>query len=148
MTKQLQIFHSIFNDHFEMAKNVILEKLPINTREVFIKNVETMLKCKDSKNGYTTLQCPKCSMLHTVPFSCKSRLCSSCGKAYSENWVIRNQNKLLNCPHRQLVFTIPIEFRRFIYKNNTLLHMLTTAISETINYHFYIKHKILNLLSS
>ena len=142
MSKQLHIFHSIVRDHFDMFKNFSLEKLPINTREVFIKNVDTMLKCKDPKNGCTTFQCPKCSMLHTVPFSCKSRLCPSCGKAYSENWVIRNQNKLLNCPHRQLVFTIPIEFRRVIYKNNILLRLITTAISETINYHFYKQYKI------
>ncbi|WP_078694942.1 transposase zinc-binding domain-containing protein [Cetobacterium ceti] len=35
--------------------------------------------------GYTAFKCAKCSHMHIVGFSCKSRFCTSCGKIYAQN---------------------------------------------------------------
>ncbi len=39
--------------------------------------------------------------------SCNSRICSSCGKRYADEWSHKLPNFLLPVPHRHVVLTIP-----------------------------------------
>ncbi len=56
-------------------------------RSVESENVERLRKCKTSKNGYKTYQCPKCGKKKYVPFTCKCRLCTSCGTKAANEWA-------------------------------------------------------------
>ena len=54
-------------------------------RPAIIENVEKLIGCKDFANGYTFYECPSCDNISVVPFTCKSRFCSSCGNKYRED---------------------------------------------------------------
>jgi hypothetical protein len=76
--------------------------------------VERLEKCKTSKNGYKTYQCPKCGKKKYVPFTCKCRLCTSCGTKAANEWADEIHHKLLKVPHRHVIFTVPDKLRELL----------------------------------
>jgi RNA polymerase subunit RPABC4/transcription elongation factor Spt4 len=60
------------------------------------------------KDGFAYVECEDCGHRYLVPFSCKTRMCPSCGQnrllEWSE-WLF--EEVLLNVEHRRWVFTIP-----------------------------------------
>ena len=52
-----------------------------------IKEVEKMLGCGGLQNGYSTYICLDCGEQVKVAFSCKSRICSRCGKVPAYEWL-------------------------------------------------------------
>ena len=54
-------------------------------RPAIVENVEKLIGCKDFANRYTFYECPSCDNFSVVPFTCKSRFCSSCGNKYRED---------------------------------------------------------------
>jgi hypothetical protein len=72
-----------------------------------IAEVEKMLGCGDPANGYATYICLTCGEQIQVCFSCKSRVCSSCGKVHADNWSEQLVSRLFNVTHRHITFTVP-----------------------------------------
>ena len=74
-----------------------------------IAEVEKMLGCGDPSQGFSTYICLNCGEQLKVPFSCKSRVCSSCGKAHADAWSGELVGRLWNVSHRHVTFTVPAE---------------------------------------
>lgn len=83
-------------------------------RAVVIENVEgKILKCKTGELGYGLLRC-ECGKEKRVPFTCKSRFCSSCGKVACDQWMEKVISwSLPEMQYQHIVFTIPQELRDF-----------------------------------
>lgn len=88
---------------------------PSNT----IREVEKMLKCGSSECGFATYVCNHCGESFSIPFTCKSKLCTRCGKKYTDLWAHSTSQKLLNCDHRHIVFTIPDKLWPFFHQSRT-----------------------------
>jgi hypothetical protein len=102
-------------------------------RQVEIENVERMRICRKPPNGYKVYQCPECGMKKYVPFTCKSRLCTSCGTKAANQWAEKINHKLLKVPHRHVVFTIP-ESMRELFKNPDYQKILFQASKVTMEH--------------
>ncbi len=100
-------------------------------RKSEIENVERLRKCKTPKNGYKTYQCPECGKKKYVPFTCKCRLCTSCGTKAANQWADEIHHKLLKVPHRHVVFTISDKLRELI-KNPKYQKILFMASKITM----------------
>jgi len=97
-----QILKENWDDFYLKFKNSI--------RDAVINNVAKVMNCGNrDKLGYSVYACPVCSNTHIVAHTCKSRFCNSCGKIANDNWIVKSQERLLNMPHKHLVFTIPSE---------------------------------------
>lgn len=72
-----------------------------------IAEVEKMLGCGDPANGYATYICLNCGETKQVCFSCKSRVCSSCGKVHADEWARQMSSRMFNVTHRHITFTVP-----------------------------------------
>jgi len=83
-------------------------------RSVEIENVERLKKCKIPSTGYKTYKCPKCGTKKYVPFTCKCRLCTSCGTKAANQWADEIYHKLLKVPHRHVIFTISDKLRELL----------------------------------
>lgn len=92
---------------------VFLKKYGKQIRKNVKNEVEKVLGCGDIRNGYIEFRCQECNISKKVGFTCKSRFCTSCGKVYTDNWVNKMLGNLINVRHRHMVFTIPIELRKF-----------------------------------
>jgi hypothetical protein len=81
-------------------------------RQTVLDNVVKVMNCRDKdKLGYSVYSCPVCNSKHIVAHTCKSRFCNSCGKVKNDEWIIKSQERLLNVPHKHLVFSCPWELR-------------------------------------
>ena len=107
-------------------------------REIERIEVEKMLSCKDGSRGGFWFYCKNCKEYQFVPFGCNSRLCSCCGKRYTDQWSTMLADRLeKNIYHRHLVFGIPDMLWRYFQDDRTLYKVLMdiayTTIKETFS---------------
>ena len=74
--------NQILKDNWEVYKFLHKNEL----REVEIKEVLKTITCQDSSRGYAVYKCPNCGELLIRHFGCNSKLCSHCGKKYTDKW--------------------------------------------------------------
>jgi hypothetical protein len=97
-----------------------------------IAEVEKMLGCGDLANGFATYICLSCGEQVKVAFSCQSRVCSSCGKVYADEWSKQLGARLFNVTHRHITFTVPSELWPHFEAHPAWRGVLFTAANETL----------------
>ena len=118
----------IFSDHWDE----FLERFGHRVRPVVIKEIKKILGCGSFANGYAEYQCEKCGEKKKVAFRCRSRFCGSCGKVYIDNRAESMAEKLIQCKHRHMVFTIAEELRVYFKKDRKLLEILPQCAAEVV----------------
>jgi hypothetical protein len=68
----------------------------------------------------------------TIPFSCKSKLCSRCGKKHTDIWSQDVSEKLINCEHRHIVLTISDKLWPFFINNPSFQKLLLDTAAKII----------------
>ena len=104
------------------------------TRPGLVEAVESFIGCRDFSNGYLYYECPSCGDFYMVGFSCHSRMCPSCGKKYRDARTRKVAEKCVEAPHRQFVFTVPYQLRRFFLEHRKpMLNALFASVSDAFN---------------
>jgi len=102
-------------------------------REIEIKEVEKMLSCKDESRGGFWYYCKACNEYLFIPFGCNSRLCSCCGKRYTDQWASMLADRLeKNIYHRHLVFGIPDMLWKYFQEDRRLYKVLMDVSYKTL----------------
>lgn len=97
-------------------------------REVEIKEVEKMLNCMDPEGGYSIYKCIGCGETKVIPHSCKSRICSTCGKKHADEWSEKINKEMYAVPYRHVILTISDKLWPYFEGNAKLQKlMLDTA---------------------
>jgi hypothetical protein len=83
-------------------------------RPVVLENINKILLCRTGQLGFASFAC-SCGYSKKVPFTCKSRFCSSCGKIACDKWMDKVISwSLPNMQYHHIVFTIPEQLRVFM----------------------------------
>lgn len=102
-------------------------------REIERAEVEKMLSCKDESRGGFWYYCKTCNEYRFIPFGCNSRLCSCCGKRYTDQWASTLADRLKkNIYHRHLVFGIPDMLWKYFQEDRKLYKVLMDVAYKTI----------------
>ncbi len=101
-------------------------------RPAIVINVLKMLSCRSKLMGFQQFTCPSCGHSITVPFTCKSKFCSCCGKKATDNWICKNFNALPNCKWQHITFTMPSELWDFFWLNRHLFGFLPALAAGII----------------
>ena len=80
-----------------------------------------MSVCRTPAAGLVRLRCDTCGETKTIAFTCKSRLCPSCGWLHAQRFVESVQARLIQCQYRHLVFSVPRELRDVFFWERQLL---------------------------
>lgn len=114
-------------------------------REVEIQEVNEMLTCKDSKRGFYIYHCAHCNESHFISFGCNSRICSNCGKNYTDKWAESLSKKMFNVPHRHLVLTLSDRLRPYLLEDRSLWKVVMDAAISALNavFSFYLRRTII-----
>ncbi|MDI6856132.1 MAG: transposase zinc-binding domain-containing protein, partial [Candidatus Thermoplasmatota archaeon] len=96
-------------------------------RDVVIEEVQKMLSCKGGDRGCFICWCDRCKEAHPVPLGCNSRLCSECGKRYTDDWAWRLSKAMFDVPHRHFVMSIPEKLWLVVREHRELLKVLMDA---------------------
>lgn len=108
-------------------------------RDVTLKEVQKMMDCGTFECGFEIYECPDCHTTSVVCYTCKSRFCSSCGVRYAKERALGISANALDVPYRHLVFTIDEELREYFLRDREMLHLLFSAVKDTL---FYVFDKI------
>ena len=123
---------SIFEDHWEEVYSFnksMIDKYRPNAND----EVNKIIDCYNKDLGCSVYECPNCHDIIFLGHTCKSRFCSSCGYKYKLQRVENILQKAYKCKHRQIVFTIPEELRKyFFFPFEDRMDILFKAVRETI----------------
>jgi len=114
----------------------------MNSLSIVIDQVEKMLKRCKSGGGFATYICTSCGATKVIPFSCKSKLCSRCGKKHTDIWAHILSEKLLFCEHRHIILTVSDKLWGFFIDNLNLQKLLLNTAAKIIKKVFNYKHKM------
>lgn len=103
-----------------------------NIRADIILNVTKMLSCRTEALGCHTYICPNCDEVLTVPHTCKSRFCSSCGKKATDQWIRKNMAVLPNTTWQHITFTMPSELWDLFWLNRQLFNKISAIAANII----------------
>lgn len=97
------------------------ERLPAAVYEAAEAGLRKLLTCRTPEGGYVRLRCGCCGEARTVFFTCKSRLCPSCGWLAARRLVESLHGRLIKGRYRHIVFCTPRELRELFFWRRDLL---------------------------
>lgn len=107
-------------------------------------NIKRFMKCKDFKENHAVFKCPVCNSIAIRPHTCKSKLCSSCGKVYSDNIAENFYHRMINKKHKSILFSIPDYLWNLFIGNIQMLADISDQLYQTFQKYFYDKAEINN----
>lgn len=129
VAKPITINH-IFSDRHNW--NVFKFKHADDLREVEVAEVEKMLHCQDDDSGYFIFFCPGCKETKIVHLGCGSRVCTHCGKHFTDRWAAGVAENVYDVVHRHCVFTVPDVIWKLIRENRWLLKDLMDCAIKAV----------------
>lgn len=103
-------------------------------RRGIVRAITKLLSCRTKFMGYAKYKCSNKDCDHTVivPFTCKSKACSSCGKKQTEIWINKQHNILPKTEWQHITFTMPDKLWVLFWFNRDLLNSVTKLAANTI----------------
>jgi len=102
-------------------------------RPVVQKEVEKAMGCGEESKGFSEYHCFNCDNSKFVPFTCKSRLCTSCGKKHADRWAIEVNKQFLNVIHRHMVFTVSDKLWHYMEEDRGSWKVMFDSVAQTLN---------------
>lgn len=96
--------------------------------------LQKILSCRTPARGGQLFQCPDCPGFHYRYHSCNDRHCPQCGQTDADDWLARQQARLLlPTPYFLVTFTVPEALRRFIRSHQQIaLDLLFAASAQAL----------------
>ena len=101
-------------------------------RDVEIKEVEKMLGCMDVEKGYTSYICQACGEIIYIPHSCKSRICTTCGKRHADEWAEMINSEMYAVPYRHIILTVSDKLWGFFEGNSMMQKVMLDTASKVM----------------
>ena len=92
-----------------------------------------MAHCREGKLGYNQARCSECGHREWYASSCGDRHCPNCLGPRQAQWSQQVCERLPDCPHFHVVFTVPTEWHDFFERNYRIAaRELFGAAAETL----------------
>jgi ribosomal protein S27E len=124
------VLQQILRNHGRQALAALAGRLPVCVWEAARAALERMMTCRTPEGGFVRLRCDSCGHMKTIPFSCKSRLCPSCGWLHAQRLIESVESRLIRCQYRHLVFSVPRELREVFFWHRELLPQACHAAAD------------------
>jgi len=110
------------------------EKHKHRIRPAIVTCITKLLSCKNIIRGYLEYRCsnPGCPHIKRVPFTCKCKACSSCGKKSTEVWLQKQKQILPNTSWQHITLTMPCELWDFFWYNRQLFNLAASIAANCI----------------
>jgi hypothetical protein len=115
------VLQQILRTHGRQALVSLVGRVPRSVSEAARAALDKMMLCRTAQGGFVRLRCDTCGETKTIFFTCKSRLCPSCGWLHGQRLTESLQARLIKCRYRHLVFSVPRELRELFFWHRELL---------------------------
>lgn len=98
-----------------------------------LKAIQAIRSCRTSDCGELYVHCPGCGHGQWRPLSCGHRSCPQCQNHEVNQWIDRQQAKLLPVPYFMVTFTLPRELRSLAWNHQkTVYSILFSCAANTL----------------
>lgn len=98
-----------------------------------IKAIDALAYCRTPEVGSTYYQCEEKHKAIEVHHSCRNRSCYLCAQKSRIEWIDRQRDRLFNCSHFHVIFTLPHEYLAlWRYNERFFSALLFRASQETL----------------
>ena len=95
--------------------------------------IHQLLVCRKIEGGQLDYQCQDCHEHQLIKHSCGHRFCPQCGHANNQQWLNRQQQKLLPVNYFMVTFTLPSQLRGLAMHHSKMIYsMLMKCAVETL----------------
>jgi nitrite reductase/ring-hydroxylating ferredoxin subunit len=99
-----------------------------------IRAIEPQIRCRTKEQGSSIYVCAEDGETKEFYHSCRHKGCTICGEKRQNEWLESQKERLLNCPHYHLVFTLPQEYHLlWLYNRKWFINAQFKITSETLN---------------
>jgi len=126
----LKLFFQTYKDFF--IKYSFSKKFIRHIKNTLIR----FLRCRDYKKNFAVFVCSSCGHSAVRPHTCKSKLCPTCGKIYSEHITQNFLSKMIDKRHRHILFTLPDYLWNFFIGRQDLLAQISDALFNLFKFQF------------
>jgi hypothetical protein len=98
------------------------------------ENVYKMIYCHTPLLGWHRFRCPNRGDEIVAYHTCKSRICTRCGKRYKDEWLQQTLARLPHAIYHHLIFTIPGKYlyTLILLNKKALLNLMSWAAAEAV----------------
>ena len=146
MTDSGSIIQRILVEHGHRVLAKLVGRLPQAVWEAAQAALDKVAVCRTAEGGFVRLRCERCGEMKTVYFTCKSRLCPSCGWAHAQRLTESLKERLIKGQYRHIVFCVPKELRQLFFWRRELLRIVCHAAAAATMQSFATmsrKHRLL-----
>ena len=98
-----------------------------------LKAIQAIRSCRTPDSGELYVYCPGCGHAQWRPLSCGHRSCPQCQNHEVNQWIDRQQAKLLPVPYFMVTFTLPRELRSLAWNHQkTVYSILFSCAANTL----------------
>lgn len=98
-----------------------------------IAALRALTRCRTEAMGFHVRRCPAGHVCQLHYNACRHRMCPQCAWATTERWLQAEKERLLDCPHFHVVFTLPRELRALWRWNRRVFgNVLFRAAAESL----------------
>lgn len=124
----MDVIQSIFQESYKQVDRA----MPLSQK----KAASNIMNCRTAEMGGRVHECPseEEGHDHCIQYnSCHYRNCPQCNLMPRLKWLEKYQQRLLNCAHRQVVFTVPHELNKlWLHNTRVLSNLLFKSVSSTL----------------
>jgi len=112
-----------------LLKNYHDQLLPSHLRAL-----GAMRNCRTDDSLFMMAQCQQCDHQTYHPHSCGHRMCPHCQHHEGQQWLARQQKKLLPVDYFMVTFTLPAQLRTLAWHNQRLIYAMLFSVGwETLS---------------
>ncbi len=117
----------------QQYKPLLIEKYGTRLLPGQWQAISAMQRCRTQDSGELYVQCTQCEEAHWRPLSCGHRSCPTCQNHEVNQWLDRQQKKLLPVEYFMVTFTLPYQLRTRVWQNQKIMYNLFFAcVSSTL----------------
>lgn len=94
------------------------------------REAEKAIRCRTGEKGVFVYWCEQCERHVYQLLGCNSRLCSRCGKRYTDQWSASLSKSLFDVPHRHFVLSIPSQLWPCLKEDKSLWKTYMDSAAE------------------
>lgn len=132
MASKPSVLQQILRNHGRQALATLAGRVPGCVWEAARAALDKMMLCRTRQGGFVRLRCDTCGETKTIFFTCKSRLCPSCGWLHGQRLTESLQARLIRCRYRHMVFSVPRQLRELFFWHRELLPVACHAAAAAV----------------
>jgi hypothetical protein len=122
----------VLSEHGRAVLPWLAVQLPGPVYQAAWQALDKVITCGTPQAGGARLYCEACGHLHMLYFTCKSRLCPSCGYQQAQRLTESLRARLIRCRYRHLVCCVPAELRELFFWRRELLPLVCHAAAKAV----------------